>query len=69
MGNFHIELLKYEKDHNTGDFLGQIYSTLLIPDITPYLNHLIGNIFSTNISENTISGNIVTSISDHLRIH
>ena len=72
LGDFNIDLLKYEKDHNTADFLDQMYSASLVPHITSptritsHSRTLIDNIFSTDISENAISGNIVTSISDHL---
>ena len=72
LGDFNIDLLKYEKDHNTADFLDQMYSASLAPHITSptritsHSRTLIDNIFSTAISENAISGNIVTSISDHL---
>ena len=72
LGDFNIDLLKYEKDHNTADFLDQMYSASLVPHITSptritsHSRTLIDNIFSTAISENAISGNIVTSISDHL---
>ena len=34
LGDFNIDLLKYEKDHNTVDFLDQLYSTSLLPHIT-----------------------------------
>ena len=34
LGDFNIDLLKYEKDHNTEDFLDQKYSTSLVPHIT-----------------------------------
>lgn len=35
MGHFNmVGLLNYEKDHNTEVFLGQIYSTSLVPYIT-----------------------------------
>ena len=70
--NFNIDLLKNEKDHNASDFKYQIYSTLTVPHITSSTwiilrsRTLIDNVFSTDISENLISGNIVTSISDHL---
>ena len=72
LGDFNTDLLKYEKDHNTADFLDQMYSASLIPHITSltritsHSRTLIDNIFSIDISENAFSGNIVTSISDHL---
>ena len=34
LGDFNIDLLKYEKDHNTADFLDQMYSASLVPHIT-----------------------------------
>ena len=34
LGDFNIDLLNYEKDHNTVDFLDQLYSTSLLPHIT-----------------------------------
>ena len=72
LGDFNINLLKYEKDHNTADFLDQMYSNFLVPHITSptritsHSRTLIDNFFSTDILENAISGNIVTSICDHL---
>ena len=72
LDDFNIDLLEYEKDHNTTDFLYQMYSASLVPyltsptRITSHSRTLIDNIFSTDVSENAISGNIVTSISDHL---
>ena len=34
LGDFNIDLLKYEKDHNTADFLDQMYSASFVPHIT-----------------------------------
>ena len=34
MGDFNVDLLKYEDDANTAEFLNKIYSTSLIPQIT-----------------------------------
>ena len=51
MGDFNVDLLKYEDDANTADFLDKIYSTSLIPQVisptrvTPRLKTLIDNIF------------------------
>ena len=72
LGDFNIDRLKYEKDHNAIYFLDQMYSPSLVPHITSptQINSRsrtqIDNIFSTDISENVISENIVTSISNHL---
>ena len=51
LGDLSINLLKYEKDHNSADFLDQIYSTSLVPHITSptritsFSRTLIDNIF------------------------
>ena len=34
LGDFHIDSLKYEKYHNTADFLDQMYSASLVSQIT-----------------------------------
>ena len=34
LGGFNINLLKYEKDHNTADFLDQMYSASLVSYLT-----------------------------------
>ena len=72
MGDFLVDLLNYEHGSDTADFLDKIYSTSLIPQITsrarktPQSETLIDNIFSTDANAETLSGNIVTNISDHL---
>ena len=72
MGDFNADLLKYENDTDTPDFLDQIYTSLLLPHIasptgvSPKSKPLIDNIFSTDTNEEVTSGNILTSISDHL---
>ena len=72
MGDFNINLLRYNKDHNSPDFLGQIYSCTLIPRIksptrlTPRSKTLRDNIFSNDTANEVIAGNILTTLSDHL---
>ena len=72
MGDFNINLLRYNEDHNSTDFLDQIYSCSLIPRIisptrlTPRSKTLIDNIFSTDTANEVITGNILTTLSDHL---
>ena len=39
MGDFNNDLLKYEKDHNTADFLDQMYSASLA-SLKPISDHL-----------------------------
>ena len=71
MGDFKINLLRYNEDHNSTDFLDQIYSCSLIPCITspkcltPQSKTLIDNIFSTDTANEVITGNILMT-SDHL---
>ena len=57
-----MDLLKYEDDANTADFLDKIYSTSLIPQIsptriTPQSKTLI-EMFSTDANAETLSVNI-----------
>ena len=72
MGDFNVDLLKYTKDTSTALFLDQMYSSSLLPRITSPTRistkskTLINKIFSTASPEEPISGNIITSISDHL---
>ena len=72
MGDFLVDLLNYEDGSDTADFLDKIYSTSLIPQITsrariiPRSKTLFDNIFWTDANAETLSGNIVTNISDHL---
>ena len=72
MGDFNADLLKYENDTDTTDFLDQIYASSLLPHITsptlvsPRSKTLIHNIFSTDTNEEVTSGNILTSISDYV---
>ena len=72
INDFNINLLRYNEDHNSTDFLDQIYSCSLIPRITspttltPQSKALIGNIFSTDTASEVIAGNILTTLSDHL---
>ena len=70
IGDFNVDLLKYTTDTSTALFLDQMYSSSLLPRITSPTRistkskTLIGNIFSTDSPEESISGNIITSISD-----
>ena len=71
MGGFNVDLLKYTTDTSPAHFLDQMCSSSLLPQITPThigtkSKTLIDNIFSTDSPEEPISGNIITSISNHL---
>ena len=67
MGDFNADLLKYENDTDTTDFLDQIYASSLSPTrVNPRSKTLIDNTFSTDTNEKVTSGNILASISYHL---
>ena len=71
MGDFNIVLLKYDHITDSVSFLDSLYTNFLMPYIpTPsrvktYSTTLIDNIFSNNIEDGLISGNIISTISDH----
>ena len=72
MRDSNVDLLKCTTDTITAFFLDQRYSSFLLPQITSPTHigtkskTLIDNIFSTDSPVEPISGNILTSISDHL---
>ena len=72
MGDFNVNLLRYNEDHNSTDFLDQIYSPSFIPRITSPTRlttrskTLIDNIFLTDTPNEVIAGNILATLSDHL---
>ena len=71
MGDFNIDLLNYESNQETADFLNKMHSNSLVPyitlptRITPRSKTLIDNIFFNEINEAAISGNLISDISDH----
>ena len=72
MEDFNINLLNCNTDKDTSDYIDTLclhsfYHTIhFLTRITPTTTTLIDNIFYNNASNNIISGNITTSISDHL---
>ena len=64
--------MKYDNHHSTNEFLDSLSSHLFLPHITEPTRirdtskTLINNIFSNTLIENTISGNLTATISDHL---
>ena len=68
MGDFNINLLRCKDDHNSTDFLDQIYSCSLIPRITsptrltPRSKTRIDNISATDTVNEVIAGNILTTL-------
>ena len=71
MRNFNIDLFKYDTEKDSADFLDSLYASFLLPYIstpsrvTPHSKILIDNIFSENIEDGSISGNIAAAISDY----
>ena len=71
MGDFNVNLLNYESHNETNDFINTMVSHYLLPHIlhptrvTDHSATVIDNIFSDNTSHKTVSGNIITQISDH----
>ena len=71
LGDFNIDLLKYDKHNSTNEFLDTLSSNYFLPlillptRITVSSKTLIDNIFTNKISQDVISGNISASISDH----
>jgi len=73
MGDFNINLLNVGKHRDTEKFLDMMFASYLFPYIThptrfdkKLQSTLIDNIFHNTISENCISGNLISHISDHL---
>ena len=67
MGNFNIDILKYNTNSNSAIFLDNMYENLLLLYVTSptRVTPRTDNIFSNKIEEDMISGNITTTISDH----
>ena len=71
LGDFNIDILKYDSNKNVSDFLDIIYSSNLLPNITSSTRltsrsqTLIDNIFSSVINDDCIAGNLISLISDH----
>ena len=74
MGDFTIDLLKYEKHFSTNSYLDNIFSHCFLPlinrptRITAHSASLIDNILTNNLPVNTKSGILFTDISDHLPV-
>ena len=72
LGDFNVDLMKYNNHHSTNEFHDSLSSHLFLPHITQSTRirdsskTLIDNIFSNTLIENTISGNLIATISDHL---
>ena len=71
MGDFNVYRSKYDTEKDSADFLDSMYASFLLPyistqsQVTPCSKTLINDIFSDNFEDGSISGNIITAISDH----
>ena len=72
LGDFNVDLMKYNNDHPTNEFLNSLSSYLFLPHITQPTRKrdsrkiLIVHIFSNTRIDNTMSGNLTATTSDHL---
>ena len=72
LGDFNVNLLNYNDNNQTNEFLDSLASNSLIPfilqptRISSYSNILIENIFSSVIDPDITSGDLTATISDHL---
>ena len=72
LGDFNVNLLNHDQDNQTSEFINLMATGSLLPTITKPTRvtsrskTLIDNIFSNDTSDNLISGNITTPISDHM---
>ena len=72
LGDFNINLLKYNEDQSTNEYLDSLALNCIIPNtlqprsLTSHSNTFIGNIFSNILSSEAVFGNITAIISDHL---
>ena len=72
MGDFNVNLVNYNDDKNTGNFLDTMFSQSFLPyitistRITRNTKTLIDNIYFNKPLNNVISGNLSSIISDHL---
>ena len=73
MGDFDVDLLSYKNDSKTADFLDQVCPSPLVSQIMmtthlrPISKTLIDNIFDIDNTGDTISENILATISGHLQ--
>ena len=71
MGDFNVDLLKYEVSSKTRDFLNTVTSYGFLPHIlqpTRIADHsstVIDNIYGNNFEQESISGNILIKFADH----
>ena len=71
MGDFNINLLNCDSHSQTNNFINLMVSHYLLPyilhptRITDHSATIIDNIFSNSLESDTISGSLLSQISDH----
>ena len=74
MGDFNLDLLRYNHHIPTQEFIDSLFSyafLLLISNptrLTTYSATLIGNIFTNNLAHNVLSGMILNDLLNHLPV-
>ena len=70
VGDFNIDLLKYDGDNHANEFYNTMtsnfYSPFILQPTRPISKSLIDNIFLNTSEYNSTSGNITIQLSDHL---
>ena len=72
LGDFNVDLSKYDKHAGTDEFIDSLSSYMYLPYIlhptrvTGHLQTIIDNIFSNYVSKEAVCGNLTSAISDHL---
>jgi hypothetical protein len=69
LGDFNINLLNSDIHRPTEDFINNMYKYFMNPQPTRITDHtatLIDNIFLNSIEYDTMSGNLLTDITDHI---
>ena len=72
LGDFNVDLLKYESHTSTNEFLNSLSFNMILPyilhptRITGYSKTFADNMFSNHISQEAICGNLTSTIFDHL---
>ena len=68
LGDFNVDLLKYEQHKATNEFLNSLSSNMFLPHIvqptriTSHSKTLIDNVFFNYISQDIVSGNLTATI-------
>ena len=72
LGDFSVDLLKYEQHKAANEFLDSLSSNMFLPHIvqptriTSHSKTLIDQIFSNYTSQDIVTGNLTATISDYL---